>query len=222
MAADMPCKTEAQTGTTIVTGKQESVSQKIPKTIYGCRVESHESTRQKSGIFCTYETQRSHCRQRFYFDDPLQFCAQIESYASSNEDSGCKSGQGMEKSSRQFQHGNWKNQEQEGGYSRSTKRQKESPLCYTDGHMCHLKNAELGPKLQKYKGRVVLRGDIVNDSSGSDAVFFWTGLVCVPNDCRKSNGCYCKVTRLWRTSSWCSVCLHSSEIGGRSQIAQKS
>ena len=134
----------------------------------------------------------------------------------------CKSGQGMEKSSRQFQHGNWKNQEQEGGYSRSTKRQKESPLCYTDGHMCHLKNAELGPKLQKYKGRVVLRGDIVNDSSGSDAVFFWTGLVCVQNNCRKSNGCNCKVTRLWRTSSWCSVCLHSSEIGGRSQIAQKS
>ena len=52
--------------------------------------------------------------------------------------------------------------------------------------------------------------------------FHWTGLVCVPNDCRKSNGCYCKITRLWRTSSWCSVCLHSSNIGGRSQIARNS
>ena len=28
---------------------------------------------------------------------------------------------------------------------------------------CHLKNAELEAKHQKYKGRVVLRGDIVKD-----------------------------------------------------------
>ena len=37
--------------------------------------------------------------------------------------------------------------------------------------ICHLKNAELEPKHQKYKGRVVLRGDIVKDNSGSYAVF---------------------------------------------------
>ena len=37
--------------------------------------------------------------------------------------------------------------------------------------MCHLKNAELEAKHQKYKGRVVLRGDIVKDDSGSYAVF---------------------------------------------------
>ena len=37
--------------------------------------------------------------------------------------------------------------------------------------MCHLKNAELEPKHQKHKGRVVLRGDIVKDNSGSYAVF---------------------------------------------------
>ena len=36
--------------------------------------------------------------------------------------------------------------------------------------ICHLKNAELEAKHQKYKGRVVLRGDIVNDNSGSYAV----------------------------------------------------
>ena len=35
----------------------------------------------------------------------------------------------------------------------------------------HLKNAELETKHQKYKGRVVLRGDIVKDDSGSYAVF---------------------------------------------------
>ena len=37
--------------------------------------------------------------------------------------------------------------------------------------ICHLKNAELEAKHQKYQGRVVLRGDIVKDDSGSYAVF---------------------------------------------------
>ena len=35
----------------------------------------------------------------------------------------------------------------------------------------HLKNTELEAKHQNYKGRVVLRGDIVKDNSGSYAVF---------------------------------------------------
>ena len=37
--------------------------------------------------------------------------------------------------------------------------------------ICHFKNAKLETKHQKYKGRVVLRGDIVKDDSGSCAVF---------------------------------------------------
>ena len=37
--------------------------------------------------------------------------------------------------------------------------------------LCHLKNSQLEPQFQKYKGRVVLRGDIVKDDSGSYAVF---------------------------------------------------
>ena len=37
--------------------------------------------------------------------------------------------------------------------------------------ICHLKNAELEAMHQKYKGRVVLRGDIEKDDSGSYAVF---------------------------------------------------
>ena len=37
--------------------------------------------------------------------------------------------------------------------------------------LCHLKNADLEPKLQKYKGRVVLPGYIVKDDSGAHAVF---------------------------------------------------
>ena len=37
--------------------------------------------------------------------------------------------------------------------------------------ICHLKNAELETKHQKYKGGVVLRGDNLKDDSGSYAVF---------------------------------------------------
>ena len=37
--------------------------------------------------------------------------------------------------------------------------------------ICHLKNAELETNHQKLKGRVVLRGDIVKDDTGSYAVF---------------------------------------------------
>ena len=46
----------------------------------------------------------------------------------------------------------------------------------TEGHtvhfaslmdLCHLKNSELEPRFQIYKGPVVLRGDIVKDDSGS-------------------------------------------------------
>ena len=37
--------------------------------------------------------------------------------------------------------------------------------------LCHLKNVELETKHQKYKGRVIVRGDIVKDDSGSYAVF---------------------------------------------------
>ena len=37
--------------------------------------------------------------------------------------------------------------------------------------LCHLKNSELQPQFQKYKGRVVLRDDLVKDDSGAYAVF---------------------------------------------------
>ena len=48
---------------------------------------------------------------------------------------------------------------------------KYSGVGQNKSHLCHLKNADLETKHQKYKGRVVLRGDIVKDDSGTDAVF---------------------------------------------------
>ena len=88
--------------------------------------------------------------------------------------------------------------------------------------ICHLNNAELEAKHQKYKGRVVLRGDIVKDDSESYAVFTEQGASASQIDCRKSNGDQSKVTRMRRTSSWCSTCLHSSKNGRCSQIIENS
>ena len=41
--------------------------------------------------------------------------------------------------------------------------------------LCHLKNSELEPQFHKCKGRIVLRGDVVKDDSGSSAVFIEQG-----------------------------------------------
>ena len=60
----------------------------------------------------------------------------------------------------------------EGGYSRSTKRDKSKVHFATLMDMCHVKNAESVPKTQNIKGRVVLRGDIVKDDSGGHAVWY--------------------------------------------------
>ena len=78
--------------------------------------------------------------------------------------------------------------------------------------ICHLKNSELDPKFQKYKGRVVLRGDIVKDDSGSHAVHR-ARFICVTNDGGKSDGCHRKTTRMRRTSSRRSISLHPSQHG---------
>ena len=79
--------------------------------------------------------------------------------------------------------------------------------------ICHLKNSELEPKFQKYRGRVVLRGDIARDDSGSHAVVHRARFICVTNDGRKSNGCHSKTTRMRRTSSRCSISSHPGQNG---------
>ena len=48
--------------------------------------------------------------------------------------------------------------------------EKQKVHCAALMDICHLKHAELGPKDQKYNGRVVLRGDTEKDDSGACAV----------------------------------------------------
>ena len=71
--------------------------------------------------------------------------------------------------------------------------------------ICHLKNAELEAKHQKYKGRVVLRGDIVKDDSGSYAVFTEQGS-SASQMTAASHGYHLQIAWLRRTSSGRSIC----------------
>ena len=61
-------------------------------------------------------------------------------------------------------------------------------------------------KHQKYKGRVVLRGDIVKDDSGSYAVFTEHGSSASQNDRSKRHGHHLQIARLRWTNSGRSVC----------------
>ena len=73
---------------------------------------------------------------------------------------------------------------------------------------CHLKNAELEAKHQKYKGRVVLRGDVVGDSSGSYAVFTEQGSSASQMTADKDHGYHLQSAWLRWTSSRRSIGLH--------------
>ena len=88
--------------------------------------------------------------------------------------------------------------------------------------ICHLKNADLEAKHQKYKGRIVLRGDIVKDDSGSYAVFTEQGSLASQMTAAKSNGYHLRITRLRWTSSRRSISLYPSENGRCSQIVKNS
>ena len=51
-------------------------------------------------------------------------------------------------------------------------RENNRSFCNAEGHLSSQKNTELETEYQKYKGRVVLRGDSVKDDAGSCAVFY--------------------------------------------------
>ena len=88
--------------------------------------------------------------------------------------------------------------------------------------LCHLKNSELEPQFQKYKGRVVLRGDIAKDVSGSYAVFTEQGSSASQMTAAKRNGCHIKATRMRRTSSRRSISLHPSQNARCTDVIENS
>ena len=86
-------------------------------------------------------------------------------------------------------------------------------------YICHLKNVELEAKHQKYKGRVVLRGVIVKDDSGSYAVFTEQGSSASQMTAAKIMD-HLQIARLRWTNSRRSISLYPSENGRCSQIIE--
>ena len=78
--------------------------------------------------------------------------------------------------------------------------------------ICHLKNAELEAKHQKYKSRVVLRCDIVKDDSGSYAVFTEQGSSASQMTAAKNHGYHLQIAWLRWTSSRRSISLCPSKM----------
>ena len=78
--------------------------------------------------------------------------------------------------------------------------------------ICHLKNAELEAKHQKYKGRVVLRGDFVKDDAGSYAVFTEQGSSASQMTAAKIMEKYIQIAGLRWTSSGRSVGVYPSKM----------
>ena len=90
---------------------------------------------------------------------------------------------------------------------------KDCSLCYIDGPMPS-QELGVGPAVpKKYKGLVVLRGDVVKDDSGSYAVFTEQGLSASKNDGRKSSGNFSQTTWSRWTSKRRSIRLHPSQHG---------
>ena len=86
--------------------------------------------------------------------------------------------------------------------------------------ICHLKNAELKPKLQKNKGRVVLRRNIVKDDSGDCSVFTEKGSSASQMTAAKIMDV---IARLPNCDGQAADAVSALEkIGGCSQIAQNS
>ena len=88
--------------------------------------------------------------------------------------------------------------------------------------LCQLKNAELESKHQKYKGRVVFRGDIVKDDSGSYAVFTEQGSSASQMTAAKVMDIISRLPGLRWTSSRRSICLYLGKNGRRSKIIENS
>ena len=95
------------------------------------------------------------------------------------------------------------------------------PLCHIDGHLSSRKCGVRPTISQVHRTSHAPRWQCKR-RLWSLCRLYWTGLICVSNDCCRNNGCCCKITRLCWTSSWRHISIHSSKDGEWSKIAQTS
>ena len=151
MAPTMACKKrKAQTTITKVVAKQEIAYQKITKYIYKYMVSKWNLMNSQSNEWnLLFLPNMKIALQANVFTSMTHynFASQIYSYASSNEDSGCKSrsGQGMEKAGANSSKAMEKRQE----VTLEAQRGKKKVHVATLMNIGHLKNEELEPKVHK-------------------------------------------------------------------------
>ena len=183
------------------------------KEVCMCR-EGHESTRQRLEIFSAQKSWRPHFKAKDILEWPTTIS--FISLFRWRKLQWTRIGRRL----RQFCLAVGKGQKHAGGYSWSTKRRKDSPLCFIDGY---LSSQECGVRTTI---SAVLRVESCSEETLWGwffcAVFTEHGSPVSQVTCAPSNGCYCKPTRLWRTSSRRDICWHSDKNGYRSKIAQKS
>ena len=115
---------------------------------------------------------RPYCRESNQIIEPLQSCAQVYSYAKSCENTRCESSSGQ-RTGKIEKILAWQLTKVRSKIEVIDEARKEGKTVHFASSMdiWHLKNSESEPTFQKYKGRVVLRGNSVQVDSGSYAVF---------------------------------------------------
>ena len=164
MPAAMPCKTPINSGGETHCGIGEN------KTKHACIVEADESTRIR------FERALCRCHEDQIAETGINSQSQKLGHKfipmpQALKIADAKSAVEKERENwKGYGHGSWRKSETRKTWSmkQRTKGRKVHFVSMMD--LCHLKNSELEPQYQKYRGRVVLRGDIVKNDSGSYAV----------------------------------------------------
>ena len=184
MAPAMPCKISKNNQNCGNGDKSNETKSKL-----ACILEANESTRMRMGNSIPHHHEDHIAGKGEKFMTALQFGSQFYFYASSYENSCSESssGQGMGKNWRKIRRGNLTKvrSKKEVIDEARTKGAKVHFASLMD--ICHLKNAELEAKHQKYKGRVVLRGDIVKRWFWFVCSVHWTRIISISNDSRKKS-----------------------------------
>ena len=180
MAAAMPCKEKARTGNTKVAA-EVIASRNVPETIWKSGIPwNHKTT---SGTFPTYKTRRSHCSEKVFTS--MTHYNMVHKFIPVPQAMKIPDAKGgMEEARDNPSVANGECQEQKGGYSRSTKRQKESPLCYTDGHVSS-QECGVGTEITNIQRQSRAPGGHDMGRLWGLRSLHWTGLVCVLDDCCK-------------------------------------
>ena len=174
MEAAMPCKLKTTKRPSKLLETDSGTKSK--KTKHACLVGVHESTRKRLEA-TPHKDHEDHIAEKGHNSmSHSNLVHQFIPMPQAMKNSGCesRSGQGIEDARNDSSLAVVDRVNSKKGILLEAQGDKKKVHFATLMDICHLKSAE-EPTFQKHKGRVVLRGDIVKDDSGSYAVFTGQG-----------------------------------------------